>query len=204
MSVSKIFSQEYIYQTLKEQNLKFSFPKDWRWQIFSPIREDKKIFEGFNQGKKIIYQIYFEPVKASGLKQTKKFIKKLKLSQDLEPTPVEIDFPNLKNLNAQAFLYEIYLPKPMIGYFITASDGIWQYYFRIEVSKEEEENYQEIISKLLSSIETIFEWKQICCSICMREIRYSKRMSTSCTDYITENPCYQYLKNKKMNYEKCK
>ncbi|MCX7998344.1 MAG: hypothetical protein N3A69_05245 [Leptospiraceae bacterium] len=172
--------------------------------MFPSSNEDKKIFEGFNQGKKIIYQIYIEPSKSLSLRQAKKFLRKLQIPLETQFTPIGIDFPNLKALRAQLLTYSAYLPRPIIGYLIVGSDGILQYYFRIEILQEELENHKEIIYKLISSIETIFEWSKICCSICMKQIRYSKRTSTTCIDYVTENPCYQYLKNTKMNYEKCK
>ncbi len=201
-----LYPQEYVNHTLKQQNLKFRFPFGWRWNSFHPSQHENKVFEAFGPAKKIIFQIYAEPTKSPYIQKVfYKHQKKWGLSFRSEPEFVSAEFPNLQNLGAYMALVSSQIGSiNYLGYYVVGSDGLFLYYFRLDSEAEEFFSQEPILLNILLSIETIFDWNHICCALCLKEIRYSTRKSTVCTDFIVENPCYQYLKNTKMDYEKCR
>lgn len=201
-----VHSQEYVNQTLKQHNLRFRFPFTWRWNSFQPTQNENKVFEAFSPGKKVILQIYSEPTKSLSVqKPFHKFQKKWALRLESGPEFVSAEFPNLQHIGTYMSQFKSENSgKNYTGYFLVGTDGLSLYYFRIEAESSEFDIHKPILQNILLSIEMIYDWNHICCALCLKEIRYSARRSTICTDFIVENPCHLYLKNAKMDYEKCK
>jgi hypothetical protein len=199
-------SEDFTAHTLKQQNLRFQFPHTWRWNTSTPHKDNPKVFEAFAPGKKIILQIFAEPTKSTRvLKSFRKKQKQWGLQLIGQGGFANAEYPNLQHIGSYMGRFRnLSSGKEYLGFFLVGTDGLTLISVRLEAESSEFQNSLPLLSRILQSIETIFDWNHICCALCLKEVRYSARKTTVCTEFIVEDPCHQYLKNAKMDYEKCK
>jgi hypothetical protein len=201
-----LYAEEFVSHTLKSFNLKFRFPYTWRWKKLNPQRNEGKVFEVFSPDKNIALYLWVDKSRsADNVKVFKSFLRKWDIEVEEIPDFSTEEYPNLQSLNTYIVKYkEIRNNKIYKGYFFTGTDGVWVYTFKLEVENQKFEDTKNTISEVLAGIDTNQDWQQICCAACLKEIRFSIRRTTLCSDFISENPCYLFFKNTKMHYEDCR
>ncbi|MCB1176181.1 MAG: hypothetical protein KDK36_01265, partial [Leptospiraceae bacterium] len=197
---------EFINHTIKNFNLKLRFPFTWRWKKLNPKRNEGRVFEVFSPNRKFHIQVWAEKTRnIDNIKSFKSYLRKQNFDIEESPDYSTSDYPNLQSLNSYMVKFkEFQNGKSYRGYFFTGTDGIWLFTFKLNIENSIYEDSKNTITEVLSGIDTNHDWQQLCCAACLKEIRYSMRRTTLCSDFIGKNPCYSFFKNTKLHYEDCR
>jgi hypothetical protein len=198
-----IDSEPYMTYHLKEPNLKFRIPIDWKQEFPKQNKELKHYIYKSRDSNHIKLDLFIKEVKQINThKNIQSYLRKQNFQILIAPKKVDLTIPNLSKMDAYISLVSVNEMKILSKrYIVTATDGRKLIMLLLDSPIESFDRAKPTMEKIMSSFEMIIDLESYCCSLCFGELDDDK--TKDCSGIVAQSDCRIFFSNKLYTKKEC-